>query len=442
MATRDVLLAVFRRIVSIYFREIEVVGAPPPETKSRLFAANHVNALIDPILVLTSAPFPIAPVAKSTLWKIPVLRWLLGVADAVPVVRKRDDPTKVAGSNDEVFDKVAAHFARGGNVLIFPEGTSHNEPHVLAPKTGPGRMLARAQALGTRDVTFQAVALEFDARDKFRSRALLVFGPVRSVDALSLEGEALIAKITETIADDLSELVVEGTTWDDRILITRVAEMLAHEDGDRSLAKWNSIGRQVEAARKTLGDQNHSLYRDVAGAVSDYYRLLGETGVTEEQVARGGVQLDPRRVLRGTLLVLVLPLALVGGVAYFVPYQVPKLASRLAKGDVDEISTLKLGLGLAVHPIWMAILIALSFVFLRFPLSLAAAAIAMSAPFAALAWLDRFDRLRSAWAVLPMRGGNARLATLREARTRALERIQSARAKIDQTSEASIDRVE
>ena len=56
----------FRRVLGIYFREVEIGGdVPRPGTVGRIFAANHVNALVDPILVLTQAPCPISPVAKS-----------------------------------------------------------------------------------------------------------------------------------------------------------------------------------------------------------------------------------------------------------------------------------------------------------------------------------------------------------------------------------------
>src|SRR6185295_8133179 len=102
----------FRRVVGIYFREIEVTGnLPDLATGGRIFVSNHTNGLVDPILVLTTAPCRIAPVAKSTLWRTPGLRWLLDQAGAVPIVRRRDDPTKQAGSNEEIFDKVAGALA-------------------------------------------------------------------------------------------------------------------------------------------------------------------------------------------------------------------------------------------------------------------------------------------------------------------------------------------
>src|ERR1041384_3969127 len=104
---RGVLVSTFRRLMRLYFREIERVGEPPgPDTRGRVIVSNHTNALIDPIVVLTDAACEISPVAKSTLWSIPGLRWLLDRAGAVPIVRRKDTPDKSSAQNDEVFERI------------------------------------------------------------------------------------------------------------------------------------------------------------------------------------------------------------------------------------------------------------------------------------------------------------------------------------------------
>src|SRR4029077_10856378 len=92
-------------------------AAPParPARGGRVFVGNHGNALIDPILVLTDAACAISPIAKSTLWSVPGLGWLLDRAGAVPIVRRADSPDKAVGANADVFDRVADHLAAGGN---------------------------------------------------------------------------------------------------------------------------------------------------------------------------------------------------------------------------------------------------------------------------------------------------------------------------------------
>src|SRR6266513_6055954 len=118
LSVRRALVGTFRGVIRLYFRRIERVGEPPgADTAGRVFVANHHNALIDPILVLTDAACEISPIAKSTLWEIPGLRWLLDRAGAVPIVRRKDAPDKDASANEAAFDRIAAHLSEGGNIL-------------------------------------------------------------------------------------------------------------------------------------------------------------------------------------------------------------------------------------------------------------------------------------------------------------------------------------
>lgn len=421
---RRALLVAFRRIIRLYFRSVEVVSPPPATLRGRLVAANHVNGIVDPIVVLTSTDAVLAPVAKSTLWRIAPMKFLLDAADAVPVTRAKDDPNRKKGSNDEAFRAIAEHFADGGNLLIFPEGTSHNEPYVIPFKAGAGRMLATAKQKGAVGLTFQACALAFDARDRFRSRTLCVFGPVREVDAIAATGDELANAIVKTLFDDLSELVVEGATWEERVLITRVAELLAADQGDASLAGWSSLGRRVEAARKALGDAQRALYEEVRAAVDDYHRLLEAAGKDDRAVLADRDGAPPRLPLLLTL-VLTAPLALVASVFYFVPYRVPRIAGLLAHGETDVVSTYKLGLGLLVFPVWAIGFTVAAALCLPLPSALGAIAAIWVSPFGALPWLDWLEQPRRA------RGAAPSTETLLAARGRALAAIERARAVVE-----------
>jgi 1-acyl-sn-glycerol-3-phosphate acyltransferase len=423
---RAALVWIFRRVIGTYFRAVEVAGElPAADTRGRIFLSNHTNAIVDPILVLTTAPCTIAPVAKSTLWKVPGLRWLLQQTGAVPIARRRDDPGKAKGSNDEVFDKVAAALAAGANILIFPEGVSHNEPRLLELKTGAARMLARAHAQGAPGLTFQAVALEFDERDVFRSRALLVYGPVRGVDELGAEGEALTAAITERGRDDLAELLVEGESWPERLLIARVAEMLGNDAGDRSLAGWNSIGRRVEAARKALRGTDEATVEAIAAAVDRYHARLAEEGLADDQLATAEERAP--RFAADLALWLALPLAALGTLLFAAPYQLTRVLAARGAAEMDELSTYKLGVGLLAYPIWAALLLGAGFAWLPLRLASIAAAVVLLSPFAALAWHDAAPRLRRALRLATRR---SRLAELRADRAEAMARIEATRIKL------------
>ncbi len=417
---RRALVATFRSIIRLYFREIERVGEPPPPaTRGRVLVANHQNALIDPILVLTDTDCAISPVAKSTLWSIPGLRWVLDNAGAVPIVRRKDTPDKDASSTAATFDKIATHLARGGNILIFPEGTSHSEPHLAPLRSGAARMLAAAGDHGGRGLTFQSVALEFDARDDFRSRCLVLWGPVRRLDDVPGAGEQRVDAIVTQMDRDLRELLVEGETHDDRLLIARIAELIASDAGDDSLEGWNTIGRQVELASRTLRSLAPQLVEQVRAKVDAYYAELTRLGMRDAQLRARPAKPTSRWLSRVALA----PLAIPGFALYAIPYFIPRLVARTA--DPDAVSTIKLGTALVVYPLWAAGLVWLSFAALPPPLSFIAAGVALASPFAALRWLDAW------WGRQPDRVATSdELAILARLRIAARTAIDDARAKL------------
>jgi glycerol-3-phosphate O-acyltransferase/dihydroxyacetone phosphate acyltransferase len=414
------LRAAFKGILRLYFSGIEEVGErPAASTGGRVFVANHKNALIDPILVLTHAPCDISPLGKSTLWKMPGLKWLLDLADAVPVQRRSDDPNKAAGANDEIFDKIAQHLANGGNVLVFPEGTSHNEPHMIRLKTGAARMLDRARKLGARDLSFQAVGLEFDSRHKFRSKAVVAYGPARRLDD---SGGDPIEGVTQTMHDDLADMVIEGRTWEERRLVLRVAELIRNEAGDVSFAEAVSVAQGVERAREALAASAQDHIGEVTRTVDRYFTSLEQLRLGDDQVAGTATR---KASAVSPLGWLSLPLFPIGVALYFLPYQLPRLVASRTE-EVDQHSTLKLGTGLVAYPIWAGLLIGGAWAFSRTRAqALLATAVIVASPFAALHWLEHVEKLRRTLRLSRLEDELAKLVTERR---EALAAIASARS--------------
>jgi 1-acyl-sn-glycerol-3-phosphate acyltransferase len=78
----DAALALWGRVVlRVFFREIEIVGRERlPRGCPLLVVANHVNSLVDPMLIGAFLGLRPRILAKSTLWRHPVMAPLLVVA--------------------------------------------------------------------------------------------------------------------------------------------------------------------------------------------------------------------------------------------------------------------------------------------------------------------------------------------------------------------------
>ena len=80
-----------RLMLGLFFRDVEMVGRERiPPGVPRLVIANHVNNLIDPMVIMGYTGLRPRFLAKSTLWRHPIVAPALLLLGALPVYRRRD----------------------------------------------------------------------------------------------------------------------------------------------------------------------------------------------------------------------------------------------------------------------------------------------------------------------------------------------------------------
>ena len=94
--------AVARLLLRLFYRRIELTGTERiPVSGPVVIAANHHNALVDPMLILAAVSRRLTPLAKAPLFRHPLIGPFLALVGAVPVHRRVDgaDPRL----NDAMF---------------------------------------------------------------------------------------------------------------------------------------------------------------------------------------------------------------------------------------------------------------------------------------------------------------------------------------------------
>lgn len=87
-----------------------------------LFVSNHKNALIDPLLIATTATRTIHFLTRASAFKIKFVKWLLSTVNMLPIYRMRDGKETLT-KNEEIFNKCYEILNKKKTLLIFPEGT-------------------------------------------------------------------------------------------------------------------------------------------------------------------------------------------------------------------------------------------------------------------------------------------------------------------------------
>lgn len=362
----DLLTWFLRLILRIFFRSVEVVGEERlPQGRPMVLVANHVNGLMDPLFLLGSLPVRPSPLAKSTLWKNPVVRPFAEWARAIPVYRQQDkvDTTQ----NEQTFIRCHELLAQGGAIALFPEGKSHSEPALQPLKTGLARIVLGAErrfpGLETRIIP---VGLTFDAKETFRSRALVQVGePIDPSPEILLDKDnnpAAVRALTARVSEALEEVTLNYGSWEDARLIARAAEIYGRSGidlpGRRALAETFPIQRAFIDGYEDLRRRFPERVEAVAEAVRSYDCLLDALHLRDDQVAAAYPFSPVLRFVGRTLLRLLvhLPVAIVGTVLNWLTYQlIGPVATLVARRVPDQVATYKLFGAIFLFPLtWIA----------------------------------------------------------------------------------------
>lgn len=210
------IYSVFRWITGIalhwFYRDIRVVGASEiPAAGPVLIAVNHQNALVDSLIAAWVIPRRLVMTAKATLTENLLISLLFRILNVVPLRRMSDeaeaggvsiDRTRNAGA----FREILGLLRRGGAVLIFPEGKSHNEAGLEPLKTGLARIALQARdELHIRGIQILPLGLVFEDKGSPDTVVGARFGKPIDLDAWNGDGRNAL---TEEIAGRLRSVSV------------------------------------------------------------------------------------------------------------------------------------------------------------------------------------------------------------------------------------------
>jgi len=407
-----------RLLLAIFYRRLEIHGLERvPRSGPLVIAANHHNALVDPMLLIATIPRRLSALAKASLFANPLIAPFLWLSRAIPVYR-RGESAGDATRNEAMFTAASACLRDGGAILIFPEGVSQPEPMLLPLRTGIARLTLEALA-ATPDlgVTVLPVGLVFHRPADFRTgRGIVVVGePVELGDLVGRDRDATAAvrELTDRVAAALRALIVEAR---DRqtLRVLEVAHAVWHGDGDEApgperlawmreaVRRWNTLSPDLRARADRLRQELERYDKDAA-----------EPGGNERPSSGRSYALRD-----GVLMALGLPLALLGVVLHGVGYRAIAMTVRALHPEPDTSATYQLAAGLVLFPLsWVLEAAALDWASGRSAVWLFAALL-IPTGFFALTWRDRlqrFPREARSWAGLVTRGRlDARLVARRQ----------------------------
>ena len=242
-------MGLLRLMVRVFFRRVTVTGLDKvPAEGGGIVVSWHPNGLIDPGLILTQFPRRVVFGARHGIFKWPLLGSMMRQIGTVPIFRASDlpnlDQAARAKANDQSLGALAAEIAKGSFSALFPEGVSHDAPHLKELKTGAARLFYQTSALCADDAPAMIipVGLHYDDKDLFRSNALVeFFEPLELPPALKpqtgLDEEAARAQVrglTSEIERVLQSVCLATENWELHHLMHRARRLVRAERARRA----------------------------------------------------------------------------------------------------------------------------------------------------------------------------------------------------------------
>lgn len=404
--TFRLILAAFGIALRLFFRRIETVNANVvPSGTGVIFVMNHPNGLVDPALVFVALPRKISFLAKSTLFRMPVIAFLLRTVEALPLYRRIDAGEDVS-KNQKTFELCRELLQKGGSIALFPEGISHNSPKLLPAKTGAARIALGAVSVNDQskplDLQIVPVGLYYTSKTTFRSEALLHFGRPFRVEPVETDAEGqpareAVRKLTSRIENALREVTLNAESESDLHTARTAEEIFASAERNENLGeKFEFLQKFVAEASEQNGDA------ELRKKVIEYDQKLDGLGIQPEHLSLA--QFSQNSVIKQAMvqiwpLVLLAPLSLIGTILHYPAYRLCGIvANRFSSHGADDIaSTVKVLAGMVFMPLTWLITAAVVTYFLGWKSGLLSIPLAFVCGYVALHTLEEVEELRG-WA--------------------------------------------
>lgn len=283
--------------LTVYFRKLEVTGLENvPDEGPVILAANHPQSVTDALVLGAGSRRMVCYLAHSGLFRKRLQAWFLRQLGVIPVYRAQDR-ADAGEQNVQMFTACHDVMRRGGVIGIFPEGTSAEEPRVQRLKTGTARIALQSEdeagwVLGVKIVP---VGLNFESRQRFRSRVLLRFGsPIETLDyqpRFVSDPVAAVNALTDELREAIRDNVIdiEHTDFEDLLRDLEMVykdELLAREGldvpGDSRFKRDQWLSRELPRALDYFLEHRPELIWRVRRMLREYRSRLERLRIKDD----------------------------------------------------------------------------------------------------------------------------------------------------------------
>ena len=190
--------------------------------------------------------------------------------------------------NSLMFKESTKKLSEGKAICIFPEGTSHDNTHLLKLKPGVAYIALEAMAnYGVKNIKLISCGLSYFSRDEFRSDLILKFGiPLEIPESLAntfkvnkKQAIDLVLKIVET---QMRSVILTTPSYQEYMLIKMLRNLYIPTDLELTAEESTDIARMVSNIYDHERDTKNA--KKLKIKVEKYMNPLEELGIEDKDL--------------------------------------------------------------------------------------------------------------------------------------------------------------
>ena len=343
----------------IFYRRFEVRGREKlGKNNPLLIASNHQNALMDALVYVTTLRQQPAFVSRADVFSNRLIKTFLTFINMMPVWRIRDGFRSVT-NNEQTFNQSTELLARGGALVIFPEGNHDDKRRIRPYKKGLARIAFAAEEASDWKLGLKVVpaGLDYSNYENVRSRLSVGFGDPILVSELralyeedpQLAYKELNCRIQEGIAPHMINI-----PWLDVypcVLDLRTIYGNRYRDKHNLPNKtlFNKLDADIEMIQKIgVKKEEDSQSMEHLSDLSTQYRRLLKKMDLRDHIPENAPYSTLRILMDSLILLIGFPLFILGFVSNFHLVRIPQYVGRKLFKDPQFKATVAYVLSLVV----------------------------------------------------------------------------------------------
>lgn len=351
------LYYVFRWFITLFYqlfyKRVSIFGKENiPKGKSTIIAADHTNALVDPLMIAVFIRRGIYFLVRADVFTSKFLVWFFDQLHMKPVYRPRDG-ADYAEKNLITFAKVDEWLLNDKAVLIFPEGNCEKEKRLRALKKGTVRMAFSAWEKGKKDISIVPTGINYTHFDDMRSDIFISYGKPIYINDYKAAFEQNPAKAYRLANADLFKAIqAEMIIIKDKITENVAEKLLIIGRNDFPAPRFPIMSKDIRFLRyeQRITRNVNQLYKSDKVAFADFEKKINAYFNSLEALNTTDRALVNYKKPNSFMALLFAPIAkLLGKALHYPILYFQKKSIALAKKDATMLMTFWSGFSIGFY---------------------------------------------------------------------------------------------